>query len=483
MSRLPISMNRPPKASSSRPAPLAPPRDRVEDDVDPVAARVPSDLVGERGAARVVDVLDTHVAQQLSPMRTTRGRIDLAPRGPARPGEDLVPTDKVLIHSGTGGVGQAAIAIARAAGCEIYATAGSPHRRQLLRDMGIEHVYDSRSTAVRGPDPPATPARGADVVLNSLPGAAQRAGLDCWPSVGGSSRSASATSTATPGSGFPVPARPLMYAVDLALMTHSHPETVRNVCSPPCTSRPADGALPVPATTHYPMSDAATAVRLIGGAGHSGKVVLDVPQRGQAAWRWCHRRRPGLPTGRRVRRDGRHGRPRTVPRSRDGGGGLRTDRAESSSAPSADAQETIDGSAPTGVDIHVGTGDVAEPGTAERLVAAATDRGFRSAACCMRPRWSRTPRWPTSPMRSSTAAGRQRCMAPGTFIEHFARPRPSTRSTGSARFRRPPHWSARPDNLVVRTKPKRVGGSRGDRLRLRSGTRSSGATRRRRARA
>jgi hypothetical protein len=46
----------------------------------------------------------------------------------------------------TGGVGQAAIAIARAAGAEIFATAGSPDRRQLLADIGIEHVYDSRST-------------------------------------------------------------------------------------------------------------------------------------------------------------------------------------------------------------------------------------------------------------------------------------------------------------------------------------------------
>ncbi|MGH9479238.1 MAG: acyltransferase domain-containing protein, partial [Terriglobales bacterium] len=53
--------------------------------------------------------------------------------------------DRVLIHSATGGVGQAAIAIARAAGAEIFATAGSEQRRQLLRDMGIEHVYDSRS--------------------------------------------------------------------------------------------------------------------------------------------------------------------------------------------------------------------------------------------------------------------------------------------------------------------------------------------------
>ncbi len=44
--------------------------------------------------------------------------------------------DKVLIHSATGGVGQAAVAIAKAAGAEIFATAGSPERRELLRTMG-----------------------------------------------------------------------------------------------------------------------------------------------------------------------------------------------------------------------------------------------------------------------------------------------------------------------------------------------------------
>jgi polyketide synthase 5 len=46
--------------------------------------------------------------------------------------------DRVLIHSATGGVGQAAIAIARAARADIFATAGSEQRRQLLRDMSIE---------------------------------------------------------------------------------------------------------------------------------------------------------------------------------------------------------------------------------------------------------------------------------------------------------------------------------------------------------
>ena len=92
--------------------------------------------------------------------------------------------DRVLIHSATGGVGQAAIAIARAAGAEIFATAGSEQRRALLRDMGIEHVYDSRSTEFAEQIRRDTDGYGVDIVLNSLTGAAQRAGLEVL-SIGG----------------------------------------------------------------------------------------------------------------------------------------------------------------------------------------------------------------------------------------------------------------------------------------------------------
>ena len=78
--------------------------------------------------------------------------------------------DRVLIHSATGGVGQAAIAIARAAGAEIFATAGSEDRRELLRNMGIEHVYDSRSIEFAEQIRRDTDGYGVDIVLNSLTG-------------------------------------------------------------------------------------------------------------------------------------------------------------------------------------------------------------------------------------------------------------------------------------------------------------------------
>ncbi|MEM0968036.1 MAG: acyltransferase domain-containing protein, partial [Verrucomicrobiota bacterium] len=53
--------------------------------------------------------------------------------------------ERVLIHAGTGGVGQAAVQIARHLGLEIFSTAGTDEKRQLLTDMGVHHVMNSRT--------------------------------------------------------------------------------------------------------------------------------------------------------------------------------------------------------------------------------------------------------------------------------------------------------------------------------------------------
>ncbi|HKU36940.1 MAG TPA: type I polyketide synthase, partial [Polyangiales bacterium] len=89
----------------------------------------------------------------------------------------LAAGERVLIHSASGGVGLAAIQIARAVGAEIYATAGSPEKRAYLRELGIEHVFDSRSTAFAADILAATGGEGVDMVLNSLAGDALAASL------------------------------------------------------------------------------------------------------------------------------------------------------------------------------------------------------------------------------------------------------------------------------------------------------------------
>ena len=53
--------------------------------------------------------------------------------------------DRVLVHAASGGVGMAAVQLARQRGATVFATA-SAYKRATLRAMGVEHVYDSRST-------------------------------------------------------------------------------------------------------------------------------------------------------------------------------------------------------------------------------------------------------------------------------------------------------------------------------------------------
>jgi NADPH:quinone reductase-like Zn-dependent oxidoreductase/acyl carrier protein/short-subunit dehydrogenase len=84
----------------------------------------------------------------------------------------LEPGEKILIHGAAGGVGIAAIQIAKWCGAEIYATAGSDEKRDFLRLMGVAHIFDSRSLAYADDILAITDGRGVDVVLNSLAGEA-----------------------------------------------------------------------------------------------------------------------------------------------------------------------------------------------------------------------------------------------------------------------------------------------------------------------
>ena len=292
----------------------------------------------------------------------------------------ISPTDKVLIHSGTGGVGQAAIAIARAVGCEIFATAGSPERRQLLHGMGIEHVYDSRSTEFADGIRRDTHGYGVDVVLNSLPGAAQRAGIELLAFGGRFVELGKRDIYRDTRLGmFPFRRNLSLFAVDLALLTYSHPETVRRLLTT-VYQRTAEGELPLPHTTHYPIHDAAAAVRLVGGAGHTGKVVLDVPHAGSSvAVVPPEQVRPFGADGAYIVTGGIGGLGLFLAgemASPGGGAGCGRIVLNSRSAPNEQAQEAIERLRANGADIQVVCGDIAEPATAERLVACATASGL-----------------------------------------------------------------------------------------------------------
>ena len=82
---------------------------------------------------------------------------------------DLQANDKVLIHAATGGVGQAALQLARHAGATIYATA-SPAKWATLHEFGLDsdHIANSRTLEFEETLRATAGGHGFDVILNSL---------------------------------------------------------------------------------------------------------------------------------------------------------------------------------------------------------------------------------------------------------------------------------------------------------------------------
>jgi len=83
--------------------------------------------------------------------------------------------ESILIHAAAGGVGQAAIALARLLEAEIFVTVGTTEKKNFLMDTyGIneDHIFSSRDLSFAKGVMRMTKDRGVDVVLNSLSGEA-----------------------------------------------------------------------------------------------------------------------------------------------------------------------------------------------------------------------------------------------------------------------------------------------------------------------
>ncbi|XP_074967591.1 fatty acid synthase [Phalacrocorax aristotelis] len=101
----------------------------------------------------------------------------LVVRGGIRKGESI------LIHSGSGGVGQAAIAIALSMGCQVFVTVGSTEKREYLQarfpQLHANSFASSRNTNFEQHVLRVTNGKGVNLVLNSLAEEKLQASLRC----------------------------------------------------------------------------------------------------------------------------------------------------------------------------------------------------------------------------------------------------------------------------------------------------------------
>jgi 1-acyl-sn-glycerol-3-phosphate acyltransferase len=183
--------------------------------------------------------------------------------------------ERILIHAATGGVGFAAVQIARLIGAEIFATAGSDAKRAYLRELGIAHVMDSRSLRFADEVLAATAGAGADIVLNSLAGEAIERGIACLAPYGRfveiGKRDIYANSTVALA---PFRRNLAFFAVDLDRLCAERPALIGEMLDE-LAPHFASGALVAPPLHRFGFDRTEEAFRLMAQARHIGKIVIE----------------------------------------------------------------------------------------------------------------------------------------------------------------------------------------------------------------
>jgi NADPH:quinone reductase len=129
-------------------------------------------LVDEAMAIAVPDAMPLAEAAAL-PVVYPTAHIALLAHGRLRPGET------VLVHAAAGGVGLAAVEIARAKGARVIATVGGASKAALPRDRGAEAVLDYTQEAWIDEVKRLTGGKGADVIFDSVGGGVTEQSLRC----------------------------------------------------------------------------------------------------------------------------------------------------------------------------------------------------------------------------------------------------------------------------------------------------------------
>lgn len=182
--------------------------------------------------------------------------------------------ERVLIHAAAGGVGLAALQIARNAGAEIFATAGSDEKRALVRSLGATHVMDSRSVEFADAVMAATHGRGVDIVLNSLAGEAIPKSLSVLAPYGRFLEIGKRDIYANSRIGLRPFRRNLsFFAIDLNQVMRDRPAFIQNITREILARFGAGDLSPLPHTVS-PLAHAVETFREMASGRHQGKLVF-----------------------------------------------------------------------------------------------------------------------------------------------------------------------------------------------------------------
>ncbi|KAK8093927.1 hypothetical protein PG997_000612 [Apiospora hydei] len=186
--------------------------------------------------------------------------------------------ETVLIHAAAGGVGQAAIQIAKNVGATVFATISSLEKKELIMtEYGIpeEHIFSSRDLSFAAGVMRITDNKGVDVILNSLAGEALRASFNCIATFG---RFVEIGKRDIFANGkldmFPFSRSVTFAACDLYTITKLDTATTARILAKVLDMFAKGGVHAAKPQTTYTFSQIEEAFRLLQQGKHIGKVVL-----------------------------------------------------------------------------------------------------------------------------------------------------------------------------------------------------------------
>ncbi|KAJ2974958.1 hypothetical protein NQ176_g5785 [Zarea fungicola] len=193
----------------------------------------------------------------------------------------LAPGESVLIHSAAGGVGMAAVHIAKLFGSRVYGTASNASRRAKVLELGVEAVFDSRSPSFHDEIKKATGGLGVDLVLNSLSGPLFLQSIRCLAPFGRFLEIGKTDIYRNMRLGLEqLGDNCSFYAVDVDRLALQRPKLHHRMLTAVHILF-ENGQLPPPQVTRFPITKLSEALKLLSSSNAIGKIAVEMPENAQ----------------------------------------------------------------------------------------------------------------------------------------------------------------------------------------------------------
>ncbi|KAL9609347.1 MAG: hypothetical protein Q9167_005871 [Letrouitia subvulpina] len=194
----------------------------------------------------------------------------------------LRKNESVLIHAAAGGVGQAAIMLAKKQEAEIFTTVSSAAKKKLIMETyGIpeNHIYSSRNPLFHKAIMAITKQKGVDVVLNSTSGDMLHYSWQCLAPLGRFLELGKRDLVQNSNLEMEKFAESVTFAaVDLGVLLQRQPNTLKRVLSEVIDMHNQALLQPIMPITVFSVSELQQAMRLMQSGKHTGKIVIEASE-------------------------------------------------------------------------------------------------------------------------------------------------------------------------------------------------------------